>query len=167
MKNNDKIRKKQNQYKIDMKDVLSEKNSLYYQENIDFIREKHNQYYLEKSKSVQKRMSEYKMENKFQIRKVHQDYYKDNVDTFKEKNKVYYVRNRPKVREAHKNYYNYRKSKTSEITAGNNNVKTYTKKSLSRSESFERTELFQKLCRVGATFICVICNRCAEKCKKF
>ena len=63
MKNNDEIRKKQNQYKIDMKDVLSEKNSLYYQENIDFIREKQNQYYLEKSKSVQKQMSEYKMES--------------------------------------------------------------------------------------------------------
>ena len=167
MKNNNEIRKKQNQYKIDMKDVLSEKNSLYYQENIDFIREKQSQYYLENSGTVQNRMSEYKMQNKFQIRKVHQDYYKDNVDTFKEKNKVYYVRNRPKVREAHKNYCNYSNSKTSEITAGNNNVKTYTKKSLSRSESFERTELFQKLCRVGATFICVICNRCAEKCKKF
>ena len=40
-----------------MKDVLSEKNSLYYQENIDFIREKQSQYYLEKSESVQKRMS--------------------------------------------------------------------------------------------------------------
>ena len=53
MKNNDEIRKKQNQYKIDMKDVLSEKNSLYYQENIDFIREKQSQYYLEKSESVQ------------------------------------------------------------------------------------------------------------------
>ena len=85
MKNNDEIRKKQNQYKIDMKDVLSEKNSLYYQENIDFIREKQSQYYLEKSGTVQKRMSEYKVQNKFQIRKVHQDYYKDNVDAFKEK----------------------------------------------------------------------------------
>ena len=39
MKNNE-IRKKQNHCKIDMKDVLSEKNSLYYQENIDFFREK-------------------------------------------------------------------------------------------------------------------------------
>ena len=85
MRNNDEICKKQNQYKIDVKDVLSEKNSLYYQENIDFIREKQSQYYLEKSESVQKRMSEYKMENKFQISKVHQDYYKDNVDTFKKK----------------------------------------------------------------------------------
>ena len=64
---------------------------------------------------------------------MHQDYHKDHVDTFKEKNKVYYVRNRPKSREAQKNYYNYNKSKTSEIT-GNNNVKTYTKKSLSRSD---------------------------------
>ena len=85
MKNNDEIRKKQNHCKIDMKDVLSEKNSLYYQENIDITREKQSQYYLEKSEFVQKRMSEYKMENKFHIRKVHQDYYKDNVDTSKEK----------------------------------------------------------------------------------
>ena len=30
--NNDKIRKKQNQYKIDINQVLSEKNNLYYQE---------------------------------------------------------------------------------------------------------------------------------------
>ena len=37
---------------------------------------------------------------------------------------------------------------------------TYTKKSLSRSESCERIELFHKLCKEGPTFICVICNRC-------
>ena len=55
---------------------------------------------------------------------------------------MYYVKNRPKVRESHKNYYNYSKSKTSEMTAENNNVKTYTKKSLIRSESYERVELF-------------------------
>ena len=45
--------KKQNQYKIDIKDVLSEKNILYHQENIDFIRKKQSKYYLEKSESVQ------------------------------------------------------------------------------------------------------------------
>ena len=33
---------------MDMKYVFSEKNSLYYQENIDFIRENQSQYYLEK-----------------------------------------------------------------------------------------------------------------------
>ena len=100
------------------------------------------------------------MENNFQIRKMHEDYYKDNVDTFKEKKKVFYVWKRPKVRKAHKNYYNYSKSKTSEITAGNNNLKTFTKKSLSKSESCERIELFHKLCRKRLTFICVMCNRC-------
>ena len=73
---------------------------------------------------------------------------------------MFYVRNRPKVKKADKNYYNYSKSKTSEITAGNNYVKTFTKNSLSRSESCERIELFHKLCREGPTFICVIWNRC-------
>ena len=33
-----------------MKYVFSEKNSLYYQENIDFIRENQSQYYLEKER---------------------------------------------------------------------------------------------------------------------
>ena len=53
-----------------MKNVLSEKNSLYYQEKLDFIRKKQNQHYLEKSNSAQKLMSEHKMENKFQIREI-------------------------------------------------------------------------------------------------
>ena len=73
---------------------------------------------------------------------------------------MFYVRNRPKIKKADKNYYNYSKSKTSETTAGNNYLKTFTKNSLSRSESCERIELFHKLCRKGLTFICVICNRC-------
>ena len=73
---------------------------------------------------------------------------------------MHYVKNRPKVRESHKNYYSYNNSKTSEMTAEIDNVKTYTKKSLSRSESCESLELFHKLCREGSTFICVICNRC-------
>ena len=46
------------------------------------------------------------------------------------------------------------------MTAEIDNVKAYTKKSLSRSESCESLELFHKLCREGPTFICVICNRC-------
>ena len=44
-----------------MKNVLSEKNSLYYQEKLDFIRKKQNQHYLEKSNSAQKLMSEHKI----------------------------------------------------------------------------------------------------------
>ena len=46
------------------------------------------------------------------------------------------------------------------MTAENNNVKAYTKKSLIRSESCERVELFHKPCREGPTFIFVIYNRC-------
>ena len=92
-------------------------------------------------------MSEYKMENKFQIRKVHQDHYKDNVDTFKEKIKCIMSEIDQKLG---------KHIKTSEITAGNNNLETYGKRNLSRSESCERIELFHKLCREGPTFICVI-----------
>ena len=57
MKNNDEIRKKQNEYKLDIKDVLSEKYSFYYQVNNDFNREKQSQYYLGKINSAQKGMS--------------------------------------------------------------------------------------------------------------
>ena len=57
MKNNDEILRKQNEYKLDIKDVLSEKYSFYYQVNIDFNREKQSQYYLGKINSVQKGMS--------------------------------------------------------------------------------------------------------------
>ena len=90
---------------------------------------------------------------------MRQDYYIHNVSTFKGKNKVYYTRNKLKIREAQKSYYSCNKSKISEIT-GNNNAKTYAKKSLSRRESCERIELFHKLCREGPTFICAVCNRC-------
>ena len=38
MKNYDDIRKKQKQCKIDTKEILSQKKSFYYQENVDFIR---------------------------------------------------------------------------------------------------------------------------------
>lgn len=51
------ICKNQKQYKIDTKDILSKKKSLYYQENFDFIREKQSQYYLEKSHSTQEQQS--------------------------------------------------------------------------------------------------------------
>ena len=57
MKNNDEIPRKKNEYKLDIKDVLSEKYSFYYQVNIDFNREKQSQYYLGKINSVQKEMS--------------------------------------------------------------------------------------------------------------
>ena len=128
-----------------------------YQENIDFIREKQSQYYLEKSESVQKQMSEYnKMENKFQIRKVHQDYYKDNVYTLKKKTKCIMSEIDQKLGKDKNTITIIAR----EITAGNNKVKTYTKKSLSGSESYERIELFHKPCREGPTFICVTCNRC-------
>ena len=52
---------------------------------------------------------------------------------------------------------------------GNNNAKSCTKKSLSRSESCERIKLFHKLCREGSTFICVVCNTCLyqKKVRKF
>ena len=43
MKNNDEILKKQ--YKRDTKEILSQKNSLYYQGNIEVIRKKLSQYY--------------------------------------------------------------------------------------------------------------------------
>ena len=57
MKNNDEIPRKKNEYKLDIKDVLSEKYSFCYQVNIDFNREKQSQYYLGKINSVQKGMS--------------------------------------------------------------------------------------------------------------
>ena len=43
MKNNDEILKKQ--YKRDTKEILSQKNSLYYIGNIEVIRKKYSQYY--------------------------------------------------------------------------------------------------------------------------
>ena len=52
---------------------------------------------------------------------------------------MFYVRNRPKVKKADKNYYNYSKSKTSEITAGNNYVKTFTKNSLSNRCLYQKS----------------------------
>ena len=84
---------------------------------------------------------------------MHRDYYTDNVDTFKEKNKVYYARNRPKIREPQKNYYSYNKSKTNEIK-GNNNIKTYTKKRLSRNESCEKIELVINCVRRANFYLC-------------
>ena len=84
---------------------------------------------------------------------MHRDYYTDNVDTFKEKNKVYYARNRPKIREPQKNYYSYNKSKTSEIK-GNNNIKTYTKKRLSRNESCEKIKLVINCVRRANFYLC-------------
>ena len=59
------------------------------------------------------------MENKFQIRRVRQGHYKGNVDTFKEKIKCIMSEIDQKLG---------KHIKTSEITAGNDNLKTYTKR---------------------------------------